>query len=72
MDPHEKPVLDWQMSASWRLWITNHLAGTLLTARKSSMPGKEHWRFALKRLQLMGIDTESWTPTPIYEQKIGQ
>lgn len=72
MDPHEKPVLDWQMPSSWRLWITNHLAGTLLMARKSSMPSKEHWRFALKRLQLTGIDTESWTPTPIYEQKIGQ
>ncbi len=69
MDPYDKPVFQWQTSASWRLWITNHLAGALLAARRSPDQAVAPWRFAMERLRLLGVDTNSWAPTPVYEQK---
>lgn len=45
---------------SWRLWLTNRLAMALLAAREEGAP--EPWRFALDRVRLEGVDTETWTP----------
>ncbi|HEY0558447.1 MAG TPA: hypothetical protein VGG20_29620 [Thermoanaerobaculia bacterium] len=45
---------------SWRLWLTHRLARALLSARAAATP--EPWRFALERVRLEGVDTESWTP----------
>lgn len=45
---------------SWRLWLTHRLARALLMARAAATP--EPWRFALERVRLEGVDTESWTP----------
>ncbi|MBZ0167958.1 hypothetical protein MELA_00838 [Candidatus Methylomirabilis lanthanidiphila] len=72
MDPHERRVFDWQETASWRLWITNHLARGLLTARSSAQSDIEPWQFALERLRFEGIDTDTWTPMAAYEHKISQ
>jgi hypothetical protein len=36
------------------------LARDLLAARQAAAP--EPWRFALDRLRLEGVDTETWTP----------
>lgn len=52
---------------SWRLWLTNRLAVALLAARaeQAAAPGitaAEPWRFALDRVRLEGVDTETWTP----------
>lgn len=47
---------------SWRLWLTHRLARALLAARISGGEGTEPWRFALERLRLEGVDTETWTP----------
>jgi hypothetical protein len=71
MDPHEKTLLEWQESASWRLWITHRLAQALLVARSSTESDIEPWRFALERLRLEGIDTDTWTPTGAYQEKTG-
>ena len=38
------------------------LARDLLSARQAAVPGAEPWRFALDRLRLEGIDTDTWTP----------
>ena len=63
--PESKQMLSWQPQESWRLWLTNRLANALLTARRAnSASGPEPWRYALERLGLEGIDTESWTPAP--------
>jgi hypothetical protein len=70
MDPHEKPVLDWQETSSWRLWITNRLAKALLVARNSPQSDVEPWRFAVERLRIDGIDTDTWTPMAGYQAKI--
>lgn len=50
---------------SWRLWLTHRLSRALLSARSvsSSKPGApEPWRFALERVRLEGVDTDTWTP----------
>jgi hypothetical protein len=46
---------------SWRQWLTYRLARGLLSARAAAA-GVEPWRFAVERLRLEGVDTESWTP----------
>lgn len=45
---------------SWRLWLTNRLAVALVAARSEGVA--EPWRFALDRMRLEGVDTETWTP----------
>lgn len=67
IDPDDQPVVARQASASWRIWITNHLAVALLAARKAPDLEIEPWQFALERLRLLGVDTDSWTPTSAYE-----
>jgi hypothetical protein len=44
---------------SWRLWVSERLADYLEDAAAEPEP----WRFALERLRLAGIDTETWVPT---------
>jgi len=63
IDPRpEKGALAWQERESWRLWVTNRLATALLAARRVQTGGLEPWRFALERLRLEDVDTETWTP----------
>ncbi len=48
---------------SWRLWLTNRLAVALVSARSApEVTAAEPWRFALDRMRLEGVDTETWTP----------
>ena len=69
MDP---PSSEWTALAkgaeSWRLWLTHRLARALLSARSAAAAQIvetaeiEPWRFALERVRLEGIDTDTWTP----------
>jgi hypothetical protein len=63
MDPprSERTALS-KRPESWRLWLTHRLAQALLSARAAGAGEAEPWRFALERVRLEGIDTESWTP----------
>jgi hypothetical protein len=62
-DPPRDPARpQWLEAESWRLWITNHLARALLAARRDPALAVEPARFALERLRLAGVDTETWTP----------
>lgn len=47
---------------SWRLWITNRLAAAMVEARRAQLDHPEPWQFALKRLELEGVDVNVWTP----------
>lgn len=55
---------------SWRLWLTDRLARALIAgvasaagaAGRAAAETMEPWRFAVERLRLEGIDTDSWTP----------
>jgi hypothetical protein len=66
--PPEKDALAWQERESWRLWITNRLATALLSAKHAQQrgDGPEPWWFALERLRLEKVDTETWAPLPAF------
>ncbi len=61
MDP-PRSERAWNLGESWRAWLAQRLARDLLAARQAAAEGVEPWRFALDRLRLEGIDTDTWTP----------
>jgi hypothetical protein len=61
VDPAKEEAA-WGEAESWRQWLTNRLARALLSARASGAAGIEPWRFAVDRLRLEGVDTDTWTP----------
>jgi hypothetical protein len=64
MDPPElKQVLVWQRQSSWRLWVCERLATALVAAREDESE-VEPWRFALRRLELAGVDPATFAPGP--------
>lgn len=64
--PIESDAPVWLSRQSWRLWVTNRLALALLSARQndtqSDTQGMAPWQFAIERLRLEGVDTDTWTP----------
>jgi hypothetical protein len=61
-------MLSWQERESWRLWITNRLATSLLVAKSAPNGGLEPWQFALERLHLDNVDIDTWTPLAAFQQ----
>ncbi|TKB89333.1 MAG: hypothetical protein E8D40_17510 [Nitrospira sp.] len=59
--PARQRLVDGPVHGSWRIWIANRLAEYMLAAKGRSDSGC--WQFALDRLRLDGIDTETWVPT---------
>ena len=48
---------------SWRAWVVERLAEYLQAAGQGGDAGEvEPWRFALERLRLAGVDTDTWVP----------
>jgi hypothetical protein len=60
--PEENDMPAWLARQSWRLWVVNRLAVSLLTARNAPAGSVEPWKFAVDRLSLEGVDTSTWTP----------
>jgi hypothetical protein len=62
MDPPSAELLLGPLrQESWRLWITNRLAGGLVHAQAAGGP-VEPWEFALDRIALEGVDPSTWLP----------
>lgn len=68
--PRGQQVLAWQERESWRLWLTNRLSAALLTAKAAQSMTVAPWQFAMQRLELEGVNTASWTPTPAIWEEI--
>ncbi|WP_308142785.1 hypothetical protein [Burkholderia pseudomallei] len=51
-----------ERTTSWRRWVTWRLAEYLISARTAALNEMEPWQFALERLRLTGIDTDTWIP----------
>jgi hypothetical protein len=62
--PAETP-LEWQERQSWRLWVTSRLARHVLAARGARVQSMEPWMFAIRRMELEGIDPSTWAPTNV-------
>jgi hypothetical protein len=63
MDPPvERHSVPWLQRESWRLRICNRLAVALLQASKSEASELSSVQFALERLRLEGVDTDTWIP----------
>jgi len=60
--PEENDVPAWLVRQSWRLWVTNRLAIALLSGRQNPPANMEPWQFALNRLSLEGVNTDTWAP----------
>jgi hypothetical protein len=54
---------DGAAATSWRLWVSECLGGYLCDVRASGSGELEPAQFALERLRLAGIDTETWVPS---------
>jgi hypothetical protein len=61
-DPPAPSAADGEALTSWRMWVTERLAEYLVVAREGSAGALEPWQFALERLRLSGIDTDTWAP----------
>lgn len=61
-DPPAAPVANGAGHRSWRMWVTERLAEYLVVARDAGRSELEPWQFALERLRLGGIDTDTWVP----------
>ena len=62
MDPPSgERLLGARFQESWRLWLTNRLAGGLIHAHAAG-GGVEPWEFALDRLALEGVEPATWLP----------
>ena len=44
------------------MWVTERLAEYLAVGRNGDHSQLEPWQFALERLRLSGVDTDSWVP----------
>ncbi|PEC20562.1 hypothetical protein [Bacillus cereus] len=63
MDPPQKSHQSgWKNTPSWRIWVCSHLATSLHVSKASSDDRIEPWQFALQRLHLEGVNTDTWTP----------
>jgi hypothetical protein len=47
---------------SWRMWVTQRLAEYVTVAARADRGQLEPWQFALERLRLSGVDTDTWVP----------
>ncbi len=62
-DPPPLPqARTWEQRESWRLWVTNRLAASLVAAGGAPPDAIEPWQFAIQRLRLDGVDCETFTP----------
>ncbi|MBV8530882.1 MAG: hypothetical protein JO104_06160 [Candidatus Eremiobacteraeota bacterium] len=65
--PADKHTVPWLVRESWRSRICNRLAAALAMAETSDRHKESAARFAVERLALDGIDTETWTPTSAFD-----
>jgi hypothetical protein len=63
MDPPRGSQALGTQHTSWRVWMTQRLAVALVAARHDACE-IEPWQFALRRLQLDGIDPATFAPKP--------
>jgi hypothetical protein len=59
--PRSEQLVGWLERESWRLWLTNQLATSIIAARRDGC-AVEPWVFAAARVHVEGVETSTWTP----------
>jgi hypothetical protein len=67
--PAESQLLRGRESDSWRTWLTDRLASSLLLAKRTPGSPDAVRDFALARLALDDVDTSTWTPTDAWSKQ---
>lgn len=60
--PSNWQPLSWTDKQSWRVWITNRIASSLLLSRATAPTMVSHLSAALDYLWYCGVDPQSWSP----------
>jgi hypothetical protein len=60
--PAEDDAPAWLSRQSWRVWVAMRLAVALIAGKKDESGRIAPWRFAIERVRLEGVDTNTWTP----------
>lgn len=64
MDPPQSDQIPgWRGVESWRVWVTNRLARTIIRAKALGDGCMEPWHFALLRLRFDGVEPQTWLPS---------
>jgi hypothetical protein len=59
--------IGWFADNSWRIWVCNRLAASIVEAKQSSICDIEPWEFAVTKAWYSGIDTRTWGERQAYE-----
>jgi hypothetical protein len=62
--PPQNGVMPWQERESWRLWVVTRIAAAMVVAQQTPDARLEPWQFALERLRLDKVDTDTWNALP--------
>jgi hypothetical protein len=65
MDPPSGERLSTWEGTSWRRWLTDRLASALLAARQEGPSEIAPWEFAIDRIRMEGVDTQTWAPAHV-------
>ncbi len=49
-------------AGSWRQWMVERLADSIIEGRRAALGHEGAWRFAVDRLALDGVDVRTWVP----------
>jgi hypothetical protein len=60
--PRSEQIPGWREVESWRVWIANLLARAILRAKSLGDRAMAPWQYALLRLQLEGVQIQTWLP----------
>ncbi|MGO9439273.1 MAG: hypothetical protein ACLPXM_01900 [Terriglobales bacterium] len=72
MDPPSGERLSTWQGTSWRRWLTDRLASALLVARQNGPSEIAPWEFAIDRIRMEGVDTQTWAPVHVSWQRGGE
>lgn len=62
--PETEHVLRWLERQSWRLWIAQRLGSAMALAKAArTSSAAEPWQFAVARVQRLGVNVDTWTPS---------
>jgi hypothetical protein len=71
--PRSLCLTGWAQAESWRAWIANRLAISILQAKADGRGDVQPWRFAMAKLSVEGVDPQCWSARAgLWREEAGQ